>query len=95
MCFSSKELILKHLSILLISLLATGCVVHIPVKKMPSDKEIIQSSKSQLNCTESEIRIVHKGNNPLIDSRNWTLQCSNTKYECELEGNGQASCEEA
>ncbi|QBY05377.1 hypothetical protein E2K93_13765 [Thalassotalea sp. HSM 43] len=85
---------MKHLSLFLISCLATGCVVHIPVNKMPSDNEIIQLSKSQLNCSENEVSIVHKGNNPLIDSRNWTLACPNAKYECELEENGKAACEE-
>lgn len=92
---SKKEFNLRLLSAVLASIIISGCTVHIPVKKMPSDSEIIKMSKSEVNCADEQIIIEHKGNNPLLDKRTWTLACGTVQFECEMENSESASCTEA
>ncbi len=86
---------MRLLSALLTSFIISGCVIHIPVKEMPSDSEIIKMSKTEINCSDKQIIIEHKGNNPLFDKRTWTLACGTVKFECEMENSDSASCTKA
>jgi hypothetical protein len=83
---------LKFISLSIISVCLTGCVVHIPIKQMPSNSEIIVMSKPSIDCPKGQMKVIHRMNNLLLDSRRWTLSCNEIQYECEMNDEEAAIC---
>jgi hypothetical protein len=76
---------LRFLSLILLSLAASGCALN-----MPSNDRIIELSTSQIECPSEKIQVLHRKNSWV--SRSWELQCGDKKHYCEMHASNSVTC---